>query len=227
MNKNQKTIIGVTGVVLLSCLAMYIVEIYIKPAYFIKSIYAFFLFGILPLIYCGFDKNISLKDYFKLKDKKQLFLSLALGVAVYGFILLAFFLFRPFIDLDLIAQILDANVSVNRDNFIYVALYISFVNSLLEEFFFRGFAFLSLKKTASKAFSYLASAAAFSLYHIAILTNWFNAPLFILVLVGLFIAGLIFNCLNEKSGNIYNSWLVHMFANFAINTIGLSMFSII
>lgn len=32
--------------------------------------------------------------------------------------------------------------------------------------------------------------------------------------------GLIFNWLNEKLGCIYGSWLTHMFANFAINTIG-------
>jgi hypothetical protein len=37
----------------------------------------------------------------------------------------------------------------------------------------------------------------------------------------------IFNILNEKSENIYASWLSHMFANFAINTIGFILFGII
>ena len=32
-------------------------------------------------------------------------------------------------------------MGVNAGNFVFVALYISIVNSLLEEFFFRGFAF--------------------------------------------------------------------------------------
>ena len=39
-------------------------------------------------------------------------------------------------------------------------------------------------------------------------------------MVGLVIGGVIFNWLNEKLDTIYCSWLTHMFANFAINTIG-------
>ena len=35
------------------------------------------------------------------------------------------------------------------------------------------------------------------------------------------------NILNEKCENIYMSWLVHMFANFAINTVGCILFGII
>lgn len=41
------------------------------------------------------------------------------------------------------------------------------------------------------------------------------------------ITGIFFNWLNLKYKNIYNSWIVHMCANFSINTIGLIMFGII
>lgn len=37
------------------------------------------------------------------------------------------------------------------------------------------------------------------------------------------IGGMIFNWLNEKLDTIYCSWLTHMFANFAINTIGFML----
>jgi hypothetical protein len=50
--------------------------------------------------------------------------------------------------------------------------------------------------------------------------GWFNIGLFALVLVGLAAGGAIFNYLNEKHESVYTSWFVHMFANFAINTIG-------
>ena len=50
--------------------------------------------------------------------------------------------------------------------------------------------------------------------------GWFNLWLYTLVLAGLAVGGVIFNYLNEKLGCIYASWLTHMFANFAINTIG-------
>jgi hypothetical protein len=46
-------------------------------------------------------------------------------------------------------------------------------------------------------------------------------------MIGLFVGGLIFDKLNEKNGNILSSWLVHMMANLAINTIGLMMFGIL
>jgi ABC-type xylose transport system permease subunit len=59
------------------------------------------------------------------------------------------------------------------------------------------------------------------------MTGWFSVPVFIITLSGLFAGGLIFNFLNEKSNNIYTSWFVHMFANFAINIIGFMLFGII
>ena len=44
---------------------------------------------------------------------------------------------------------------------------------------------------------------------------------------GLIVGGCIFNYLNEKNDNIYPSWFVHMFANFAINTVGFILFGIL
>jgi membrane protease YdiL (CAAX protease family) len=108
-----------------------------------------------------------------------------------------------------------------------VALYISFANSLLEEFFFRGFSFVCLKKSVPRGFAYLFSALMFALYHSGMTTGWFNFGIFALTLVDLMIAGIIFDFLNEKSGNIYTSWVVHMFANFGINTVGFILFGII
>ena len=108
-----------------------------------------------------------------------------------------------------------------------MALYISFINSFLEEFFFRGFAFISLKKLTSRKFAYIFSAALFALYHAGMTAGYFHIGIFLATLAGLFVAGIIFNYLNEKSENIYTSWLVHMFANFAINTVGFILFGII
>jgi len=76
-------------------------------------------------------------------------------------------------------------------------------------------------------FAYIFSAAAFSVYHVAMMIGWFSPPLFGLVMLGLFVGGLIFNYFNEKFGNIYASWMIHLFANLAINTIGMILFGII
>jgi len=218
---------AITCIIIFSCILMYIIETYIKPAYILKSIYKIFLFAVLPLIYCAFDKDVKFKEYFIVRNKRQVFISVALGTGVYLFILAGYYVLKGFINLDNIALQLENNLNVNKDNFIFVALYISFVNSLLEELFFRGFGFLTLNKSSSKFYSYGLSALAFSIYHVSILANWFNIIIYVVFIAGLFATGLFFNYLNEKYKNIYNSWIVHMCANFSINTIGFIMFGII
>jgi hypothetical protein len=55
--------------------------------------------------------------------------------------------------------------------------------------------------------------------------GWFGIPVLLLTLFGLFVGGVIFNYFNEKYDNVYMSWLIHMFANFAINTVGFMLFA--
>lgn len=226
MNES-KSIKGILGIALISIFLMYLVESIIKIGYIEKSLIKILMFLMLPILYTLYDKNIKLKNNFKIKSRKRLMYSLLLGLGVYLFILAAYFVLKDFINLSNIIEMLEKNVKVNKDNFLWVALYISLINSLLEEFFFRGFIFLNLKSISGRGFAYLISAFVFSLYHVAIMGSWFSPLIFILAMVGLFVGGLIFNYLNEKDGNIYNSWIVHMMANFSINTVGLIMFKII
>ena len=223
----KRSNIGLILLITFLIILMYIVDFYIQPGYMVKSIIKIILFLIIPFIY-SYKVHINpVMEFFKIKSLKELIKAFILGIGIYIFIIAAYFILKGFIDLDNIKTILDSSLSVNKYNFIYVSLYISFINSLLEEFFFRGFIFFNLNKTMTLVMSYSISAFAFSIYHVAILANWFNPILFIVSLIGLFIGGLIFNKLNIRNGNIYNSWLVHMFANFAINTVGLIMYGII
>ena len=159
--------------------------------------------------------------------KKDFLLALLLGLGVFVVILSAYFLLGNYIDLNGIKESLTTGIGVTADNFVYVAIYISFVNSLLEEFFFRGYAFLILKEESGRKFAYIFSSGMFALYHVGMTSGWFNILIYILSMFGLFVGGCIFNYLNEKCENIYPSWLVHMCANFGINTIGFILFGII
>ena len=199
----------------------------VRPVYIIKSLYKIIIFAGLPLIYCAFDKEVNFKEYFEIKDKKQIKFAVALGLGVYLLIQAGYFILKGFIDLDNIAMNLENNLNVNRDNFLFVSLYISFINSMLEELFFRGFGFITLGRFLSKRYTYIISALAFSIYHVSILANWFNIIIYALFITGLFVTGLFFNRLNDGYNNIFNSWIVHMCANFSINTIGFMMFGII
>lgn len=224
---NSRTIKGILAISVISIVIMYIIDGIVNPGYIYKSVVKIAMFSILPITYTLHDRNIKLKDNFKIKSKKDLIYSIILGIGVYLGILVVYFVLKSFISFDNIIEILDENVNVNKDNFLWIALYISFANSFLEEFFFRGFMFLNLKRAAGRKFAYIISALAFSIYHVAIMWSWFNPIIFIVAMIGLFIGAIIFNYLNEKNENIYSSWIVHMLANFSINTVGLIMFEII
>jgi len=222
LNKSFK----ICAIVILFCVFMAIIDGVLHANYAIKSLIKLVIFLALPALYAHYDNTLQAKNLFTV-NKQGVALSLGLGAIIYLIILGGYLLLKNVFDFSAITTSLTNNIGVNRNNFIFVSLYISFVNSLLEEFFFRGFAFLTLKKVSTRRFAYLFSAIAFALYHVAMMIGWFSIEVFIIVLAGLFAGGLIFNYLNEKSNTIYPSWLVHMFANFAINTIGFMLFDII
>lgn len=226
MTADRKRATAIIAIVVFCCAVMAVVDGIIQPHYAVKSAVKVALFLILPFGYSFINKELSLKSLF-MANKKGIGIALLLCIPVYIVILGGYLLLKDVFDFSAVTSSLTGNIGVSKENFPIVALYISFVNSLLEEFFFRGFAFLTLRKAVSEKTAYIFSSAVFALYHIAIMTDWFSAGVFTITLSGLFIGGLIFNLLNSKSGNIYTSWFVHMFANFAINTIGFMLFGII
>lgn len=224
--KSSKKTVSLIAIIMLSCLAMGLVDAVIRPDYAVKSVIKIILFLTLPICYARIAGGAPFRKLFTF-EKKGLLMSLLLGLGVFSFILGGYLLMGPLFDFTNVAGALQENMGVNAGNFVFVALYISIINSLLEEFFFRGFAFFTLKEQAGRRFAYLFSAGAFAIYHIAIMTSWFSIGLFLLLIASLVVAGLLFNWLNERNGNIYASWMVHMFANLAINTIGFMLFGII
>ena len=199
--------------VVLGCVAMAMVETVFQPGYVIKSAIKLVLFAGTVLFFGG-------KGLFRREGLK---FAAGLGAGIFVFLLGAFFVFRSFIDLDAIAAGLLEKENVSGRNYLWVALYISVVNSLLEELLFRGLAYLRLREVAPGWFANLFSAAAFSLYHVAILSGWFRWWIYGLCLLGLFVGGLIFNWLDRRGG-VLPSWIAHGAANLAINAIGVMMF---
>ncbi len=210
--------------VIIACVVMGIVDAVVQPGYAVKSAIKIVMFLLIPVIYGITNKQANIKKLIK-PDKKGFTIAIALGLAVYAVVLGAYFAFRNVFDFSALTKSLNETTGVNKSNFIWVALYISFINSLLEEFFFRGFSFITLKKYTSRKFAYIFSSLVFALYHIAMMIGWFGIPVILISLVGLFVGGMIFNRFDEKNENIYLSWLIHMFANFATNTIGFILFA--
>lgn len=222
MKKNRQ-FLSVT--VILCCVAMTLIDGFWKPDYWLKSLLKVILFLSVPLIF-SFLTKLSPGSVFK-PDKKSFVLGGLLGGATFVIILAGYFVIKEFVDFSFIPGAIMENGSITSDNFVYIALYIALCNSMLEEYFFRGFAFLTLKKIASPAYAYLLSAGAFAVYHAGMLDGWFSAGLYLLTLAALFGCGLFFNFLNHRQGKLWVSWLVHMSANVAINIIGMILLGIL
>ena len=210
--------------VIIACIVMGIVDAVIQPGYAIKSAIKIVMFLLIPIVYGLFLKEFNLTKLIK-PDKKGFAIALGLGFLVYTVVLGAYWIFKDVFDFSALTTSLNETTGVNKTNFVWVAIYISFVNSLLEEFFFRGFSFIALKKLTSRRFAYIFSSLMIALYHIAMMIGWFGLPVILISLAGLFAGGMIFNRFDEKNENIYLSWLIHMFANFATNTIGFILFA--
>lgn len=209
-------------------LAVSAIDAFVHPDYFTKIPIKILFFLILPMLFFFLHKD-EFKEFRALFTfKKQGFLkSLLLGIMIYIVIVGGYFLTRNIIDFSGVTSSLTEGMGITADNFMYVSIYISLMNSFLEEFFFRGFGFITLKKHTTRKFAYIFSSVIFAVYHVGMLFAMFNVLPLILLLSGLIAGGCIFNYLNEHTSNIYPSWFVHMFANFAINTVGFILFDML
>lgn len=209
--------------VTMACAAMTFIESVLSPDYAVKIALRILLFaGSVGVYHLRFPEE-ALKPIFSPASLK---FALLLAVGAFALLLGGFFLLRPFFDLNAIANGLTTGQNITRDNFLLVALYICTVNSLLEELFFRGLAYLTLRRHWGEVPAQVFSAAAFALYHVSILSGWFPLWLFVLIVAGLFVCGILFNALDHR-GSLLPSWLLHAAANLAINVMGLIMFGLV
>ena len=218
MKRDFQKSLWLMGAVIVSCLIMAFIEVVIEPAYWVKSALKVVFFLVLPYVMMKRNKEKVFSDSF-VPDKKNIPILLGLGLGIYGIVMVAFFLTRGIFSYSSLVTSLSSDQNVSGNSFIPVALYISFGNSFLEEFLFRFVAFIKLAEHLPKKTAHIFSSCMFAIYHVAMIGTSFPLPLLTLALVGLAVGGLIFNYVDDKSKNLYPSWVVHMFADFAVMTI--------
>lgn len=223
MPRNRWAVVALTVV---GCLSMAWVETLLRPIYPIKSALKWLAFGGCILVYAVLYRDRAPFRVLRRSSPRTLLPALALSAAVFGVILGGCAILAPWLDLSAVTDSLGAKEGITAATFPFAAVYISLGNSFLEEFFFRGFAFLTLGKTGSPRLAWGFSALAFALYHVCIMDGWFHPALFLLLTAALAAAGLLFNWL-DREGTLWPAWLVHMGANLAINLIGLRLFGIV
>lgn len=209
-------------------LAVTFIDAFVHPPYFSKIPIKILFFLALPMFYFVLFRS-ERKELLKLFAfrRRGLATSVGIGVGIFAVILGGFFLTRGFIDYSNVTSSLTSGMGITADNFIIVAIYISVMNSFLEEFFFRGFGFITINRLTSVKFAYLFSPILFAVYHVGMMVGMFHPFVLVLLLIGLIVGGMIFNYLNHRFECLYPSWFAHMFANLAINTVGCILFGIL
>ena len=196
----KRKALSIIFAVVLACAFMALVETVLRPGYLVKSCIKWVLF-----------LGLSIGSLRGSLRREGLGLGLCLGGGIFAVILAAFFLFRDFIDLRAIADGLLGKEGISRENFLWVALYISICNSFLEELLFRGILFRSVFQK-SPVLAYILSMAAFSMIHLLgydypSLGHWG------LAFVQYLPAGFFFAFAYHRSGSIYSAILAHMANN--------------
>ena len=219
---NKKKIITVILMAATALQVMTYTEKILQPGYLIKSIIKLSVLGGSILLYaCLYKENLfSLIGLKKKKPSKKLILFMAFA---YLGIIVLYLLLSRYIDLAGIREKLIQKEHLSRQNFLFIFSYIILINSFLEESFFRGFLYQAFRKEGLETAGILFSALVFALYHISIMDGWFHPAIMLLGIIGLFLVGIFLQIIMKREDNLLGSWLVHAFANLAINTIATIM----
>lgn len=222
LNKVQSIVLFSIGI----CLLLYMGEQILRLSYFITTPIKIVCFLGLPILWRKrFGRNHEIQTGWK--ALKPSGLSLVLGLLSGVILWMAYVYLSPLLDFNRISDELILKSHITPTIFVWIGLYITIGNAFLEEYFFRGFIYFELLRFGHKGFGMIFSALLFALYHLSIFTTWFDGPLLLLALFGLFAIGLVYNAVNDRSRSIGSSWVMHMMADAVIVVIGMKMFGLL
>ncbi len=100
------------------------------------------------------------------------------------------------------------------------AIFLSIFHSLLEEYYWRGFVYGTLRERLPRWSANLLAAAAFSSHHYIILWAFFEPWLAIVTGTGVFLGGVIWAAQYERQQSLAGVWLSHAIVDLAIMWLG-------
>ena len=182
-------------------------------------------FLIPPFVYCWHQRVGIFSDIMRFQNWRRC-LGVALGLAIVAiavFWSVYYSLGDLLLDKEMISQKITDQFTVNRNTVLLIAPITTFLNSLLEEFFYRGFAF-GLLSRRNRLLGYLLPAAAFTMQHVLFFWFWRMSWIpFCVATVGLLVFALVLQRLYEKAGSIVAPWVVHMGGDMAMMGIAVGL----
>lgn len=181
-------------------------------------------FLIPPIIYCRWQGIGVVRDIFKPQNwRRSLGIAAGLGIAAIVIFWTAYGLFGDrLLDKDRISESIGRQFVVNAHTVFFVAPVTIFLNSLVEEFFYRGFAF-GLLVRRHRRLGYLLPSAAFTAQHVLFFWSWLAWIPFCLAIAGLIVFALVLQWLYERADSIVAPWLVHICGDVAMMGIAVGL----
>lgn len=214
-------IIYALGIILL----LLLLEGSLELTYIPKQLLRIGLFLVIPmaLIYFVEKSTLQKKFHFGKPTWKEIKIALLSSAVIFIGTVGGYYVLRTIFVPSTTIEGLES-IGVTVENMLFWGLYLSIVNSFVEEFFFRGIIYVSIE-TYSELKAIIFSALLFSIYHGLLFYNIFEWYTVIFTLVGLFIIGMFFAFVNRYGKAFVNSYIVHIFANIGCVLVLLHMVS--
>jgi membrane protease YdiL (CAAX protease family) len=181
-------------------------------------------FLIPPILYCRSQGIELIRDILKPRNwRRSLGVAGGLGLAAIVIFWTAYALFGDrLLDKEMIGQSIGRQFVVNAKTVLFVAPVTIFLNSLIEEFFYRGFAF-GLLVRRKRLLGYVLPAAVFITQHVLFFWYWLAWVPFCVATVGLLVFALVLEWLYERADSIVAPWLVHICGDVAMMGIAVTL----
>src|SRR3989338_10118390 len=210
---------------------LFVIQHFFAATYLTSSFYK--IIFLLPIVYRVFFYNKSWKtaithDFSFVKFKKSITHALGWGLLFSAMYAGAFLLFKDFLPIDEIVAQLNNAAAITTANIVWIGLYIIFINSLLEEFFWLGFFFDEVHTLCGWFVGYILTGIGFTLYHVVYFYQWFSYPaLFALACIGLFCYSLFMCMIFQKYCDLFTCWIIHALVDVVQIGIALYLFGIL
>jgi len=147
------------------------------------------------------------------------------GCVVSAFILGLWFSFaQDSLDVTPLVASMNESGMNNIGRFIAFGVWLSFGNSLLEEFVFRWFVDGRLRLLGlSKPWIIVISASIFTVHHVLVLLAFFAAGPALLFSCGVFVGGVLWSWTHMQWGSIVPGWISHALVDIAVLVVGFNI----
>ena len=111
-----------------------------------------------------------------------------------------------------------------KEHYLWFALFISFGNSAMEEYYWRWFVYGNLRDHLKKTgWANAVAALGFTLHHIVVTTQFFRWEMAVFLSVCVGVGGVIWAWMYQRQGTVLGAWVCHIVVDLALMWIGYTI----